>query len=114
VSGVRIKRVYESADEADGVRVLVDRLWPRGFTKERASVDHWMKEVAPSTELRKWFGRDPERWDEFRARYLAELEGSEAVERLRELAHEGVVTLVYSVRDEERNHAILLRELLKR
>jgi uncharacterized protein YeaO (DUF488 family) len=111
---VRVKRIYEDRAAADGVRVLVDRVWPRGFTKERARVDHWLKDVAPSTELRKWFAHEPARWDEFRERYLAEVAGSEAFAQLREMTQDGTVTLVYSARDEERNQAVALREFLAR
>jgi uncharacterized protein YeaO (DUF488 family) len=107
----RIKRAYEPAAEADGTRVLVDRVWPRGITKEKAAVSEWLKEVAPSTELRKWFGHEPERFAEFRERYRAELKGSAALEELRRL--KGVVTLVYGAHDETHNQAVVLKELLE-
>jgi uncharacterized protein YeaO (DUF488 family) len=107
----RIKRAYEPAAEADGTRVLVDRVWPRGITKEKAAVSEWLKEVAPSTELRKWFGHEPERFAEFRERYRAELKGSAALEALRRL--KGVVTLVYGAHDETHNQAVVLKELLE-
>ena len=107
----RIKRVYEPAAEADGKRVLVDRVWPRGITKEKAALTEWLKEVAPSTELRQWFGHDPARFAEFRQKYRAELEGSVALEELRQL--KGVVTLVYGAHDEEHNQAVVLKELLE-
>lgn len=107
----RIKRAYEPAAEADGTRVLVDRVWPRGITKEKAAVSEWLKEVAPSTELRKWFGHEPERFAEFRERYRAELKGSAALEELRRL--KGVVTLVYGAHDETHNQAAVLKELLE-
>ena len=110
---VRIKRIYQEADPSDGVRVLVDRVWPRGFTKERARVDHWMKALGPSAELRKWFAHDPARWDAFRERYFAELAEAQEVEPLRRLVRGGVVTLVYSARDEEQNQAVVLREFLE-
>ncbi|WP_378949976.1 DUF488 domain-containing protein [Mesorhizobium sp. ANAO-SY3R2] len=110
---IKIKRVYEPHDGDDGFRVLVDRVWPRGITKERAAVDLWLKEVAPSTELRKWFGHDPQRWDEFRARYRTELEAQPTlVELLRDRAAKGALTLVYSAHDEAHNQAVVLKEVL--
>jgi len=109
---MNVKRVYDEASDGDGQRVLVDRLWPRGLTKEKARVDVWLKEVAPSTELRRWYHAGGE-WDEFSARYLAELEANTgAVARLREIAEQGPVTLLYGIKDEERNHALLLRAFL--
>ncbi|HWF98735.1 MAG TPA: DUF488 domain-containing protein [Steroidobacteraceae bacterium] len=112
-SGVIIKRAYEPPSPRDGTRVLVDRLWPRGVKKADAGISQWMKEIAPSTELRKWFGHDPARWDEFRRRYKAELtKKRELVGRLRELAQEGPLTLVYSAHDEAHNQAVVLRETL--
>jgi uncharacterized protein YeaO (DUF488 family) len=112
---VRIKRAYEAPSADDGTRVLIDRLWPRGIGKTEAAVDHWMKEVAPSTDLRKWFGHDPERWEEFQRRYRSELKDHrDELDRLRELARRGVVTLVYAARDELRNDAVVLRDLLTR
>lgn len=110
---VRIKRAYEAPSADDGTRVLVDRLWPRGVRKADAAIDHWAKELAPSTELRKWFGHDPARWAEFRQRYAAELrEQGEALDRLRALAEKGPVTLVYAAHDEEHNDAVVLRDVL--
>ncbi len=113
---VRIKRVYEPPDAEDGMRVLVDRLWPRGLSHERAQVDHWLKDVAPSDELRAWFGHDPAKFDEFRRRYLAELKDSsaaqEALAQIRALAAKGTVTLVYGARDTEHNDAVVLRDFL--
>lgn len=110
---VRIKRAYEAPSADDGTRVLVDRLWPRGVRKADAAIDHWAKELAPSTELRKWFGHDPARWEEFRQRYAAELrEQGEALDRLRALAEKGPVTLVYAAHDEEHNDAVVLRDVL--
>jgi uncharacterized protein YeaO (DUF488 family) len=104
-----IKRVYEPAEPADGTRVLVDRLWPRGVSKAEARVDLWLKEVAPSAALRKWFNHDPARWEEFRKRYGAELDGNpEDLQHLRELARHGKVTLVYSAHDEAHNQAVAL------
>jgi uncharacterized protein YeaO (DUF488 family) len=112
---VRIKRAYEAPSADDGTRVLIDRLWPRGIGKTEAAVDHWMKEVAPSNDLRKWFGHDPERWEEFQRRYRSELKDHrDELDRLRELARRGVVTLVYAARDELRNDAVVLRDLLTR
>jgi uncharacterized protein YeaO (DUF488 family) len=108
-----LKRAYEPADKADGTRILVDRLWPRGLDKQHAAIDEWLKEVAPSSELRKWFGHDPARWAEFRRRYLAELAGNQATERLRELVRKQHVTLVYSARDTEHNQALVLRDFLE-
>ncbi|MBX5460077.1 MAG: DUF488 domain-containing protein [Steroidobacteraceae bacterium] len=113
--GVRVKRVYDRADPADGVRVLVDRLWPRGIRKEGAALDEWQREVAPSTPLRKWFGHDPNRWQEFRRRYLAELKTHpDALDQLRRLARQKPVTLLYGARDPEHNHAVVLKEAIER
>ena len=110
---VRLKRAYEPAAPSDGVRVLVDRLWPRGVSKAKAAIDHWLRELAPSHELRRWFGHDVDRWDEFRRRYRAELEQhSEALEQLRQLAREGRITLVFGARDETHNDAVVLRDIL--
>jgi len=112
-SHLLLKRAYEPAGSGDGARVLVDRLWPRGVRKADAALDEWMKEIAPSTELRKWFGHDPARWDEFQRRYRAELARQpEALDRLRALAKAGVVTLVYSAHDEAHNDAVVLRQVL--
>lgn len=110
---VRLKRAYEAADAGDGTRVLVDRLWPRGVSKDAAAIDLWMKELAPSTELRKWFGHDTARWAEFQDRYTEEVrQHPDAFGQLRALARKGLVTLVYSARDEEHNDAVVLRNLL--
>ncbi|MBX3571615.1 MAG: DUF488 domain-containing protein [Mesorhizobium sp.] len=110
---VQIKRAYESPAAEDGTRVLVDRLWPRGLKKTDAALDHWAKDLAPSTELRRWFGHDPARWDEFRRRYSEELsEHREGLARLRELARRDRVTLVYAAHDEAHNDAVVLREVL--
>lgn len=109
---IRIKRVYEEPRSSDGVRILVDRLWPRGLTKARAKVDQWRKELAPSTELRKWFAHDPEKWKEFRARYKRELADKRDV--LNELAqHKGTITLLYAARDEQHNEAVVLKEIIE-
>lgn len=110
---VRTKRVYEPATHDDGVRVLVDRVWPRGIRKEDAHVVEWLKDVAPSTALRQWFNHDPERWDAFRERYAEELESHpEDLAALRALAHGKRLTLVYSARDTEHNQAVVLQQLL--
>ena len=112
-SNVRLKRAYEPPEKQDGARILVDRLWPRGVSKEEAQLDEWIKEIAPSAELRTWFGHDPRRWDEFRERYRAELaEHSEKLKDLRRRAREGPITLVYSARDEVHNDAIVLRNVI--
>jgi uncharacterized protein YeaO (DUF488 family) len=108
---VKIKRVYAQPDKEDGTRILVDRLWPRGLTKEKAAVDLWLKEIAPSTELRKWFGHDPEKWTEFKKRYRAELaKNDEQIATLKEHLKKGPVTLVYGAKDEEHNEALVLQE----
>jgi uncharacterized protein YeaO (DUF488 family) len=110
---LRLKRAYEPPAPEDGVRILVDRLWPRGLSKEKAAVDHWMKDIAPSAELRKWFGHDPERWPEFRRRYREELRRHGALlDQIGDLAADSAITLVYSAHDEEHNDAVVLREAL--
>jgi uncharacterized protein YeaO (DUF488 family) len=111
---VRIKRAYEPPVATDGYRVLIDRLWPRGVKREGARLDEWARELAPSGQLRRWFGHDPERFGEFRRRYTAELAGQE--EKLRELrrrARNGTLTLVYGAHDEEHNDAVVLAEILR-
>jgi uncharacterized protein YeaO (DUF488 family) len=111
---IRIKRIYEKPEKDDGFRVLVDRLWPRGFTKEKAGVDLWLKGIAPSTELRKWFNHIPEKWEEFKKRYRSEIrENKEALSQLKEVMKKGDVTLVYAAKDEEHNDAVVLLEELK-
>ena len=111
--GVNVKRVYEPPADADGTRVLVDRLWPRGLSKQQAAVNVWLKEIAPSPGLRKWFGHDPSRWEEFEARYRDELDNNgAAVDGLRELIHKGPVTLLYGAHDEAHNNAVALRGYL--
>jgi uncharacterized protein YeaO (DUF488 family) len=109
----RTKRIYEAAERGDGFRVLVDRLWPRGVSKADAKLDLWLKDVAPSNELRRWFGHRADRFDEFRSRYLAEIEDNAALEELRRLGrtHE-TVTLLYAARDTEMNQAVVLAEAL--
>ena len=110
---VKIKRVYLPAEEADGYRILVDRLWPRGTRKEDAKIDLWDKDVAPSAELRKWFGHIPERFDEFKERYCTELKQNDALANLKKAVREhDVVTLLFSARDEEHNNAVVLKELI--
>jgi uncharacterized protein YeaO (DUF488 family) len=112
---VRLKRAYEPAARSDGYRVLIDRLWPRGVSKEEAQLDEWARDLAPSSELRRWFGHDPARFEEFRHRYLDELAGQEAkLRELRRRAREGTLTLVYGARDSEHNDAVVLGELLRR
>ncbi|MDP4240517.1 MAG: DUF488 domain-containing protein [Bacteroidota bacterium] len=109
---LKIKRVYEKAGVEDGTRILVDRLWPRGLTKEKAQVAIWLKEIAPSTGLRKWFGHEPAKWNEFRERYLQELKNNEQeTSILKEQLEKGIVTLVYGAKDEAHNEAVVLREL---
>lgn len=110
---ILVKRIYEPAAESDGFRVLVDRLWPRGIAKEAAKLDLWLPDLGPSTELRQWFNHDPTRWDEFRRRYQAELkEKKELVEELEGRAKEGMVTLLYSAKDEAHNQAVVLQQYL--
>ena len=110
---VRVKRAYRPAASADGTRILVDRLWPRGVRKSAAAIDRWAKDVAPSTALRKWFAHDPARWPEFRGRYAAELRHHrEELAELRALARRKRVTLVFAAHDERRNHAVVLRRVL--
>jgi len=109
-----LKRVYEAPGPEDGFRILVDRLWPRGVAKEKAAVDLWLKEAAPSPELRKSFCHDPEKWDEFRTRYVAELETNPAADAILERMRDGTVTLVYAAKDETDNHAAVLAEHLER
>lgn len=110
---IRLKRVYEKSSKDDGFRVLVDRLWPRGLTKERAAIDLWLKELAPSTELRKWFGHDPNKWKKFQTRYRKELRHKKPLlNELRKRAANHTVTLIYAARDEEHNEAIVLKKIL--
>lgn len=113
---VRIKRVYVEPSPGDGVRILVDRVWPRGVSKGQARLDAWRKDLAPSTELRKWFGHDPKKWDDFRTRYRMDLrrpEQSEAIQELARLARSKTVTLLYGAADAEHNQAVVLKELLE-
>jgi uncharacterized protein YeaO (DUF488 family) len=113
-SKIRLKRAYEPRSEDDGLRILVERLWPRGLTKEKAAIDHWPKELSPSPELRKWFGHDPAKWDEFRDRYRAELDRNrDVIADLKAKIGSGPVTFVYAAKDEEHNSALLLKHYLE-
>jgi uncharacterized protein YeaO (DUF488 family) len=110
---VRLKRAYEHPDPEDGTRILIDRLWPRGISKQAAALDLWMKDIAPSSELRKWFAHDPARWQDFRRRYAEEVRrNTERFSELRALARDGPITLVYGAHDEVHNDAVVLRDLL--
>jgi uncharacterized protein YeaO (DUF488 family) len=112
---VKIKRAYEQPHKDDGLRILVDRLWPRGLTKEKASVDLWLKEIAPSTELRKWFAHDPDKWKRFRGRYETEIgHHHDLIKVLKEKARKGTITLIYGARDEKHNEALVLKQFLER
>jgi uncharacterized protein YeaO (DUF488 family) len=113
VDRVKLKRAYEPADADDGTRILIDRLWPRGVKKADAAIDQWLKDIAPSTALRKWFSHDPARWAEFRKRYAVETRTHrEQLDWLRVLARKGTITLVFSAHDEEHNDAVALRDFL--
>ena len=110
---IHLKRAYEKPERADGTRILVDRLWPRGLTKEKASIDIWLKDLAPSAGLRKWFGHDPKKWRGFRSRYRAELkQRGDQLRLIKRKAGEGPITLIYGARDQEHNEAIILKQLL--
>jgi uncharacterized protein YeaO (DUF488 family) len=110
---IKLKRAYEPPDAGDGMRILVDRLWPRGVKKTAAAIDLWAKDIAPSTELRQWFGHQTDRWDEFRRRYTAELERkTDLIDELRALARHGPITLVFSAHDAAHNDAVVLRTVL--
>jgi uncharacterized protein YeaO (DUF488 family) len=112
---IKLKRVYENPAEDDGERILVERLWPRGMTKLQALIDLWLKEIAPSTELRRWFAHDPQKWDEFRQRYRKELKDKgETIRLLKRKAKAGTITLVYAARDEAHNGALVLKEFLQK
>lgn len=111
---IKLKRIYEKPLKEDGFRILVERLWPRGFTKGRAAINLWLKDIAPSSELRKWFGHDPARWEEFRNRYWAELtEKKELIASLKQKSKQGTVTLIYSSSDEKHNSAVALKMFLE-
>jgi len=112
---IQCKRVYDDVSPEDGTRVLVDRLWPRGVSKEEAALDDWMKNVAPSDALRRWFDHDPEKWEAFQVRYAQELNEKEALVReIRSKAESGTITLVYAAKDRELNHAVVLKDYLQR
>ena len=112
---IRLKRVYEEAARNDGFRILVERLWPRGVSKEKANIRLWAKEIAPSPQLRKWYGHNLARWEEFKKRYWRELKGKqESLEEIRSRAREGTVTFVYAARDEEHNSAMALKDYLEK
>jgi uncharacterized protein YeaO (DUF488 family) len=112
---IRLKRVYDAPAKADGRRVLVDRIWPRGLTKQEARIDEWLKEIAPSTTLRKGFGHDPARWKEFKKRYAAELDDHrDRVEQLSRAAKRRTVTLLFGARDTKHNNAVALKEYIER
>lgn len=114
---IRIKRVYAPPDGSDGVRILVDRLWPRGVTREAARIGEWRKDLAPTTVLRKWFGHDPSKWEEFQSRYRNELEAAGKMEELRSLgerARRETITLLYAARDEVRNNAVVIKKLIEK
>jgi uncharacterized protein YeaO (DUF488 family) len=114
MAGIRLKRAYEKPDPDDGLRILVERLWPRGLSKDRAAVDVWVKDLAPSPDLRRWYHHDPARWAEFRARYRAELrQKKDAVEELRQRCEGQTVTFIYAARDEQHNSALVLRDHLE-
>jgi uncharacterized protein YeaO (DUF488 family) len=114
MSRIQLKRAFDPASKEDGCRVLVDRIWPRGLRKEEVQIDDWMKDIAPGTELRKWFRHDPAKWEEFRRRYFAELSHrAELVKKLVEIAKRVPLTLVYSAKEEKHNNAVALREFLE-
>ena len=111
---IRLKRIYEQSSNQDGIRVLVDKLWPRGLRKNEARIDIWFKEIAPDDELRKWFSHDPKKWEEFRKRYLKELkENEECVQKIIEKAKETDLTLLYAAKNERFNNAIVLKEYIE-
>jgi uncharacterized protein YeaO (DUF488 family) len=112
---IHLKRAYDAPETSDGYRVLVDRLWPRGISKEDIKIDLWLKEIAPSGDLRKWFGHDPEKWNEFKKRYFKELDDRpDVVKQLADKVNQGPVTLVFAAKDEEFNNAVAIKEFLQR
>ena len=112
---IKVKRAYEAPDKSDGTRILVDRLWPRGLTKKKAAIDLWLKEIAPTTELRQWFGHDPDKWQRFRGRYETEIRhNTDLLQRLEHEAREGTITLIYGARDEKHTEALVLKQMLER
>jgi len=113
MSSIKLKRIYDPPDKADGQRILVDRLWPRGVSKDKARIDLWLKEIAPSDELRKWFSHDPAKWKEFQAKYRAELFANKAaVAQLKSLVHKGNVSLLYAAKNEDQNQAVVIRDFI--
>ncbi len=108
---INIKRAYAAPDKSDGLRILVDRLWPRGIAKNK--IDLWLKDVAPSTELRQWFGHEPRKWTEFKKRYRIELHGNSALDELRTLSRKSSITLIYGAKDEVHNQAVVLKQVLE-
>lgn len=112
---IKLKRIYDKAEKNDGVRILAERLWPRGLSKNKAGVDLWLKDVAPSTELRKWFGHDPSKWDEFKKLYYAELDNNmEALSKLTDISGKRDITFVYASKDEEHNNSVALKEYMEK
>lgn len=112
---IKLKRAYERPDKTDGTRILFDRLWPRGLTKRKANIDLWLKEIAPSTELRKWFAHEPKKWRSFRGRYQTELKHHpEQIATITSNAKEGAVTLIYGTRDQKHNEAAVLKQFLEK
>ena len=110
---IRFKRAYDIPSDDDGYRILVDRLWPRGISKEKAKIDFWPKDLSPSTELRRWYGHDPEKWNEFKSRYFAELDGNiELLDELLEYINKRTVTFIYSSKEQQLNNAVALKEYL--
>ncbi len=110
----KLKRVYEHPGKSDGFRILIDRLWPRGLSKDKAKIDLWLRDIAPSSSLRKWFAHDPDKWEEFRKKYTAELRSKkELLDKIRQAEKQKIVTLLYSARDEKHNNAVVLKEVLK-
>jgi len=115
IHAIRLKRVYDTPEKSDGRRILVERLWPRGLTKEKAQADLWAKEIAPSTELRKWYAHDPDKWPEFKTRYAAELDANpEQVQAILEEIRKGTVTFLFASKEERFNSAVALKEYIER
>ncbi len=111
--GLQIKRVYDAPERTDGCRMLVDRMWPRGVSKEKAKIDLWLRDIAPGNELRKWFSHDPEKWSEFRGKYFEQLkEKKDLIDLIRTKTKEGTVTLLYAAKNEKYNNAVCLREFI--
>ncbi len=111
---IQLKRAYDDVESGDGTRILVDRMWPRGVSKAKLQIDHWLKDISPSSDLRKWFGHDPERWEGFQKAYRKELAGEpEGLQTLREAADNGKITLVFAAKDREHNNAVVLKQLLE-